>query len=138
MKKILLFMVLLSTPIFLSGCFEGYVGKDGEMLKQYLKPEDLKTLVDNPRENIWIVDVRPEASYKKGYIPTSKNFPSGEIMNRLNEIPETKYLILACETGGRAQLVAKKLEKRGYTRFMNWGATSRYTDIYGSEKKRNK
>ena len=55
-------------------------------------------------------------------------------MDRLGEIPKTQYLILACETGGRAQSVAKKLEKKGYTRFMNWGATSRYTDVYGSVK----
>ena len=55
--------------ILLSGCYEGYVGQDGEMLKQYLKPEELKAIVDNPREDIWIVDVRPESSYKKGHIP---------------------------------------------------------------------
>lgn len=134
MKKNFLFSILTCMLMLLSGCYEGYVGKDGEMLKQYLKPEELKAIVDNPRADIWIVDVRPASSYKKGHIPTSKNFPSGEIMDRLEEIPKTQYLILACETGGRAQSVAKKLEKKGYTRFMNWGATSRYTDIYGSVK----
>jgi rhodanese-related sulfurtransferase len=134
MKNIFLFSILTSMLILLTGCYEGYVGKDGEMLKQYLKPEKLKAIVDNPREDIWIIDVRPESSYKNGHIPTSKNFPSGEIMDRLEEIPKTQYLILACETGGRAQSVAKKLEEKGYTRFMNWGATSRYTDVYGSVK----
>jgi len=134
MKKIFLFGVLTIMLILLSGCYEGSVGKDGEILKQYLKPETLKALVDNSLEDIWIVDVRPASSYKKGHIPTSKNFPSGEIMDRLGEIPKTQYLILACETGGRAQSVAKKLEKKGYTRFMNWGATSRYSDVYGSVK----
>lgn len=132
MRKIYLFVIFTGILIFLSGCYEGYIGKDGAMLQQYLEPEALKTLVDNPREDIWIVDVRPEGFYKKGHIPTSKNFPSSEIMDRLDKIPKTQYLILACETGGRAQLVAKNLEKEGYTRFMNWGATSRYTDVYGS------
>jgi len=134
MKKIFLFGILTIMLILLSGCYEGYVGKDGGILKQYLKPETLKAIVDNPLEDIWIVDVRPASSYKKGHIPTSKSFPSGEIMDRLGEIPKTQYLILACETGGRAQHVAKKLEKKGYTRFMNWGATSRYIDVYGSVK----
>jgi len=134
MKRIFLFGILTSMLILLFGCYEGYVGNDGEILKQYLKPETLKALVDNSLEDIWIVDVRPASSYKKGHIPTSKNFPSGEIMDRLGEIPKTQYLILACETGGRAQIVAKKLEKKGYTRFMNWGATSRYTDVYCSVK----
>lgn len=134
MRKIFFFGILTSMLIFLSACYEGYAGKDGGMLKKYLKPEALKTLVDNPREDIWIVDVRPASSYEKGHIPTSKNFPSGEIMDRLEEIPNTQYLIVACETGGRAQSVIKKLENKGYTRFMNWGATSRYTDVYGSVK----
>jgi len=132
MRKVCVFTVFTVILIVLSGCYEGYTGDDGAMLRQYLEPAALKTLVDNPREDIWIIDVRPERSYQKGHIPTSKNFPSSEIMDRLDELPKTQYLILACETGGRAQAVANKLEKNGYTRFMNWGATSRYTDVYGS------
>ena len=134
MRRVYLFSIVTVILVSLSGCYEGSTGKDGAMLQQYLEPEALKTLVDNPREDIWIVDVRPERSYKKGHIPTSKSFPSNEIMDRLDELPESQYLILACETGGRAQAVANKLEKEGYTRFMNWGATSRYTDVYGSVK----
>ncbi len=134
MKNFSFMVILAGMLIFLPGCYEGYTGKDGAMLKQYLEPAALKTLVDNPREDIWIIDVRPEASYKKGHIPTSKNFPSGEIMKRLGEIPKTKYLILVCETGGRAQMVARQLEKNGYTRFMNWGASSRYTNVYSAVK----
>ncbi|MBN2299211.1 MAG: rhodanese-like domain-containing protein [Deltaproteobacteria bacterium] len=133
-RRIYLLAILSGILILFSGCYEGHTGADGAMLLQYLEPEALKNLVENPREDIWIIDVRPEGSYKKGHIPTSKNFPSGEIMDRLDEIPKTQYLILACETGGRAQAVANKLEKKGYTRFMNWGATSRYTDIYGVVK----
>ncbi len=119
---------------FLSGCsiYEGYAGPDGEMLKQYIEPAKLKELVDKPRKDIWIVDVRPASAFKKAHIPTAKNFPSSEIMNRLAELPKTQYLIMTCETGGRAQIVIKKLEKAGYTRFMNWGANSRYFKVYGS------
>ena len=136
MKKLSLRVILAGMLISLTGCYEGYTGSDGAMLKQYLEPAALKTLVDNPREDIWIIDVRPEGAYKKGHIPTAKNFPSGEIMKRLDEIPMTRYLILVCETGGRAQMVARKLEKKGYTRFMNWGASSRYTDVYGAVREK--
>ena len=132
--------LLISTFLFfagallLSGCsiYEGYTGSEGEMLKQYLEPSELKKLVDGPRKDIWIVDVRPASAFKKAHIPTAKNFPSSEIMDRLAELPKTQYLIMTCETGGRAQLVIKKLEKAGYTRFMNWGANSRYFKVYGS------
>lgn len=132
MKRIVMYASLLLTAALMAGCYEGYTGSDGAMLKQYLEPAQLKELVDKPRKDIWIVDVRPAGAFKKGHIPTAKNFPSGEIMDRLGEIPKTQYLIMTCETGGRAQLVIRKLKKAGYTRFMNWGANSRYFKVYGS------
>lgn len=133
MKKTIMF-VLLAAAAVLTGCsiYEGYTGSGGTMLKQYLEPAKLKQLVDNPQEDIWIIDVRPESAFKKAHIPTAKNYPSSTIMDRLAELPKTQYLIVTCKTGGRAQMVIKKLEKSGYTRFMNWGASSRYFKVYGS------
>lgn len=119
------FLVSL-TVLLLTGCFEGYIGSEGEVLKKYVPPEQLKGLVDNPDDSIWIVDVRPSSAYQKGHIPTAKSFPSSEILSRLDKIPKDKYLVMYCETGGRAQSVIKKLEKQGYTRLMNWGGMSRW------------
>ena len=134
MKKALLIVCLLVVAALGSGCsiYEGYAGSEGAMLRQYLEPAQLKELVDNPRPDIWIVDVRPESAFKKAHIPTAKNYPSSQIMDRLDELPKTQYLIATCETGGRAQMVLRKLEKAGYTRFMNWGANARYFKVYGS------
>jgi phage shock protein E len=138
-KKLYVRVVLVSfvalAVLVLTGCFEGYVGSEGEVLKQYLPPEQLKGLVDNPDHSIWIIDVRPASAYQKGHIPTAKPFPSSEILSRLDELPKDTYLILYCETGGRAQGVIKKLEKEGYTRLMNWGGMSRwpYEQIEGPE-----
>ncbi|MBN1532336.1 MAG: rhodanese-like domain-containing protein [Spirochaetes bacterium] len=132
MTRITLYVTLLFTTALLSGCYEGYAGPEGAMLRQYLEPARLKELVDNPRIDIWIIDVRPAGAYRAGHIPTAKSFPSGEIMDRLSELPKSQYLIMTCETGGRAQMVIRKLEGVGYTRFMNWGASSRYFDVYGS------
>jgi rhodanese-related sulfurtransferase len=132
MKKIPIYAAMFITAALLTGCYEGYTGAEGAMLKQYLEPARLKELVDSPRSDIWIVDVRPAGAFRKAHIPTAKSFPSGEIMDRLRELPKSQYLIMTCETGGRAQMVIRKLEKAGYTRFMNWGGNSRYFDVYGS------
>jgi rhodanese-related sulfurtransferase len=129
-KKTILNVALASLGIFITllvtGCYEGYVGSEGEVLKQYLPPEKLKGFVDNPDDAIWIIDVRPASAYQKGHIPTAKSFPSSSILSRLGELPKDKYLILYCETGGRAYSVLKKLEKQGYTRLMDWGGVSRW------------
>lgn len=126
MKKYLLVSLILISCFLVAGCFKGYVRSEGEVLKKYLAPKSLKKLVENPDESIWIIDVRPSPAYKRGHIPTAKSFPSSEILSRLNEIPKDKYLILYCETGGRAQMVIRKLEKEGYTKMMNWGGYKRW------------
>ena len=123
---VLLVSIIVLAVFVLTGCFEGYIGSEGEVLKKYLPPENLLALVSTPDDSIWIIDVRPASAYQKGHIPTARSFPSSAIFSRLGEIPKDAYLIMYCETGGRAQGVIKKLEKKGYTRLMNWGGISRW------------
>ncbi len=125
------FGVLLSAVLLLSaglaGCFEGYTGPDGDSLLAYLAPADLLPLTQNPDPDIWLIDVRPNASYLAGHIPTARSYPSTEIASRLGELPLTQYLIVHCETGIRAQgVITDVLEPNGYTRFMNWGGVTRW------------
>lgn len=126
MKKYILLIAILSFTILLPSCYEGYTSKEGKPLEKYLSPEKLKELTLNPDSSIWIIDVRPNDSYKEGHIPTAKSYSSSIIMDKLNELPKEKYLILYCETGGRAQSVIKKLEKQNYTKMMNWGGYTRW------------
>jgi len=126
MKKLGLITIVLIGIILISGCYEGRTGKGGEILKRYLPEDSLKSLVENPVDSIWIVDVRPIAAYNNGHIPSAISFPSSEIMDRLDEIPKEQYLILYCETGGRAQLVMNKLIEVEYSRVMNWGSYKRW------------
>jgi len=102
-KKIPLCKVLIGVFIFLSailatGCYEGFVaGPEGLILQDYLNPADLLYLTENPEPDIFIIDVRPEAAYNSGHIPTALSFSSGTIMSRLEEPPLDdldNYLIL--------------------------------------------
>ena len=124
MKYILPIAIL--TILVFSGCKAGYTSASGEPLKEYLAPEALKVLTENPDPSIWIIDVRPTRAYEKGHIPTAKSYPSSVIMDKLDELPKDISLIIYCETGGRAQAVIKKLEDAGYTRMMNWGGYTRW------------
>lgn len=106
--------------------FVGKGGVEGKVLKKYIEPSELKKIVDNPVDSIWIIDVRSEKAFKNGHIPTAKSFPSGTITSRLNEIPKDKYLIMYCTVGGTVKMVSKKLRKAGYKRTINWGGLSRW------------
>jgi len=104
----------------------GKTGPHGKVLKKYIEPSELKQIVENPVDSIWIIDVRSEKAYSNGHIPTAKSFPAGTVMSRLNEIPKTQYLIIYCTVGANAQIVSKKLKKAGYKRYINWGGLSRW------------
>ena len=135
--KSTLILSILFSVFFLTGCYEGYVSKDGKSLKQYLEPKALKKLVETPKDDIWIIDVRSKSAYDSKHIPTARSFHSSTILDRLNELPKSKLLIVYCETGGRAQNVIKKLEDKGYSKMMNWGGYKRWEWEYAKtpEKK---
>jgi len=130
MSKIALITLVLFTILinFAAGqsVFVGKAGAEGKVLRKYIEPSELKKLVDNPVDSIWIIDVRSEKAWLNSHISTAKSFPSGTIMSRLNEIPKDQYLIIYCTVGGMAKIVSKKLKKAGYKRYINWGGLSRW------------
>jgi rhodanese-related sulfurtransferase len=126
MKRFTGILVFVALILVVFSCSTGYTSTDGTDLDKYLSPESLQVLTQNPDSTIWIIDVRPENAYNNGHIPTAKSYPSGDIMDRLNELPKTQNLIFYCETGGRAQMVINNLEDEDYTRMFNWGGYTRW------------
>lgn len=122
----LIFLTILMNVATGQSIFVGKAGSEGKVLQKYIEPSELKKIVDNPVDSIWIIDVRSEKAYLNGHIPTAKSFPSGTIMSRLDEIPKDTYLILYCTVGGTVKMVTKKLKKAGYKRTINWGGLSRW------------
>lgn len=128
-KFALISLVFLTALVQLASGQSVYVGKagsQGKVLKKYIEPSELRKLTVNPVDSIWIIDVRSEKAFASGHIPTAKSFPAGDVMNRLNEISKSRYLIIYCTVGANAQIVSKKLKKAGYKRYMNWGGISRW------------
>lgn len=122
-------LIILGLSTFIAAGQSVYVGKAGSQgkgLRKYLEPNQLRKLVENSVDSIWIIDVRSEKAFRSGHIPTAKSFPAGSIMQRINELPKDKYLILYCNVGANAQIVSKKLKKAGYRRYMNWGGITRW------------
>ena len=120
------FIVLAGSISAKQPIYVGKTGSKGKVLGKYLEPSELKKIVDNPVDSIWIVDVRSEKAYANGHIPTAKSFPLASISERLDEIPKDQYLIMYCNVGGTVNLVSKKLKKAGYKRYINWGGISRW------------
>ena len=100
------------------------------------EPAALKALIDEGQTvddgDFRIVDVRPEGKYASGHIPTATNLPNGNLDTGNPLPPKDKMIIVYCETGGRAQMAAKKMAKAGYDQIYNWGGFGNWT--YKPEK----
>ncbi|HEY3369621.1 MAG TPA: rhodanese-like domain-containing protein [Prolixibacteraceae bacterium] len=123
---LILLVILLVNVASGQSVFVGKAGPKGKVLSKYIEPSELKKIVDNPVDSIWIIDVRSEKAYSNGHIPTAKSFPYASITDRLNEIPKDKYLILYCTVGASAKIALKSLKKSGYKRTIDWGGLSRW------------
>ena len=127
LNLIFFLVVCLSFSVYSQSVYVGKSGSQGKILEKFIVPEEMKKLVENPTDSIWIIDVRSEKAYANGHIPTARNFPAGSIKGHLSEIPTEKYLILYCTVGANAQIASKTLKKAGYKRYINWGGINRLT-----------
>lgn len=63
-----------------------------------------------------VVDVRSGFEFRAGHIPGALHAPFWKVLLRLARLPQDRRtpLVVACEHGPRAQLVAGLLRGRGY------------------------
>ena len=57
-------------------------------------------------ESIFILDVREIGEWEEGHIQGAHHIYVGDLRNRLNEVPQDKYIVVYCDTGNRASIVA--------------------------------
>jgi adenylyltransferase/sulfurtransferase len=75
---------------------------------------ELKQRIDNG-DDIQIIDVREQAEYDVARIPNSKLIPLGQILNRINEIDQTRDTVVHCKGGGRSARAIEALKRAGFT-----------------------
>jgi rhodanese-related sulfurtransferase len=79
--------------------------------------QQAKPLLDNPA--VFWLDVREQSEYDAGHIPGVTLIPTGQVANRLSEIPTDQPVIVTCRTGNRSAAVTKFLQEQGYTNIHN-------------------
>lgn len=86
-------------------------------LPENVSVTQVKTLLGQP--DVLILDVREQDEYDAGHIPGVKLIPSGEVANRLAEVPKDKTVIVTCQSGNRSASTTKYLREQGYTNVHN-------------------
>ncbi len=81
---------------------------------QEITAAELKQKMDNG-EDIQLIDVRQPDEYDFARIEGAKLIPLGEIMRRMDELDETKEIIIQCKSGGRSGQAIMALQRAGFT-----------------------
>ncbi len=76
--------------------------------------QDLKEALDKG-EDICLVDVRWDWEFKAAQIPGSLHVPLTQILERQDEIPKDKLVVLICHHGFRSMKACMLLLGQGYT-----------------------
>ena len=93
----------------------------------------LEELVDAvAADRVTAVDVRSPAEWAAGHLAGARNFPLGDLEQRLGELPRGRLLAVHCQTGARAAMAASLLLARGIPDvrlygggFAEWSAAGR-------------
>lgn len=73
-----------------------------------------------------LIDVRSPGEFAAGNAPGTINIPLNELGNRLNEIPKTVPVVVACASGTRSGMAKMLLKKNGYLQVHNIGTWSKF------------
>lgn len=61
-----------------------------------------------------ILDVRKRSEYDEGHHPDALNIAHTRLLDRIDEIPEDKPLLVHCKSGARAAVATALLERKGF------------------------
>ena len=76
---------------------------------------ELKQRMDDKSDDAFIIlDIRDEATYKKGHIPGAINIPLKELGYRLFSLDKTKEIIVYCSVGVQSKLACHILANAGF------------------------
>ncbi|MGI8467237.1 MAG: rhodanese-like domain-containing protein [Pyrinomonadaceae bacterium] len=80
---------------------------------QEITATELKKRMD-AGEDVQLVDVRQPDEFAFAKIEGAKLIPLGEIMRRMDELDDSRELVLQCKAGGRSAQAIQFLTRAGY------------------------
>jgi hydroxyacylglutathione hydrolase len=69
--------------------------------------------------DVAVLDVRGRSEWESGHLPGVENIPLGYLLDRLDEIPRDKPLVVHCQSGARSAIAASVLRAKGLTNVVN-------------------
>ncbi len=61
-----------------------------------------------------LLDVREDDEWQAGHARVAVHIPMGQVIDRLDELPGDRPIVVVCRSGGRSALVTEALIERGF------------------------
>jgi hydroxyacylglutathione hydrolase len=87
---------------------------------EMIDPAQLAERLENGAAPL-VLDVRNEDEWKEGHIPGSVHVPYGELVDRLEELPQDRPIAAVCSGGKRSGLAASILQREGFDEVIHVG-----------------
>jgi phage shock protein E len=117
MRKYLIIILLLLSTLAL-GCLTNVPEEGGESIKYIDIPvSEAKIKVDSGE--YFILDVRTREEYDAGHIAGSVLIPNEVLLNRLDEVPRDKPILVYCRSGRRGAISSQDLIDNGFSEVYN-------------------
>jgi phage shock protein E len=117
MRKYLIIILLLLSTLAL-GCLTNAPEEGGESIKYIDIPvSEAKIKVDSGE--YFILDVRTRKEYDAGHIAGSVLIPNEVLLNRLDEVPRDKPILVYCRSGRRGAISSQDLIDNGFSEVYN-------------------
>jgi rhodanese-related sulfurtransferase len=82
--------------------------------------------------DVQLIDVRQPSEFNFARIPGAKLIPLGELLNRMDELDESRETIFLCKMGGRSAQAIMALQRAGFKgnmRNLRGGITAWSNDV---------
>ena len=124
MKTRMLILILIFVFIVLIvalSCASDKKAIDASTAPDYTQYHDLAALIDEQTIPYILVDVRSQAAYCYGHIPTAINIPKSVIEDNPPTTDKNALIIVYCQGGISSASAAKTLKGLGYTNVVDFG-----------------
>lgn len=61
-----------------------------------------------------MLDVRKQSEFEEGHIPGALNIAHTRLLDRINEVPKDKPVMVSCRSGARSAVAAALLEREDF------------------------
>jgi rhodanese-related sulfurtransferase len=75
-----------------------------------------------------VIDVREPDEYVEGHVPGAPLIPLGDVVERVDEIPTDREVLVICKAGGRSRKAAEFLRSQGIDAVNIAGGTMAWID----------